>query len=249
MDDERIGAALRMIRMRRRLRQSDVAALAGVPRENLVLIERGELVGVAWGRVRAVVAALGANLTTELRWHGADLDRAINAGHAAMHEAVGRFCVDLPGWENLAEVSFSIFGERGVIDILAWHAASRCLLIIELKTVLGDPQALVGTMDRRMRLGKQIAAERGWQPLTVSAWVVFAESRTNRRHVAAHPGLLRGRFPVDGHGMRAWLAAPAGSVMALSFWTNAADGDRIRASVTPRRVRPSRAERADAEAA
>lgn len=34
----------------------------------------------------------------------------------------------------MPEVSFSIYGQRGVIDILAWHAATRSLLVIELKT-------------------------------------------------------------------------------------------------------------------
>jgi hypothetical protein len=57
------------------------------------------------------------------------------------------------------DASFSIYGERGVVDIVAWHAASRSLLIIELKTLLVDPQELVATMDRRVRLGGQIACE------------------------------------------------------------------------------------------
>ena len=38
--------------------------------------------------------------------------------------------------------------------------------IIELKTGLGDPQALVGVMDRRIRLATRIASERGWVPST-----------------------------------------------------------------------------------
>ena len=42
------------------------------------------------------------------------------------------------------EVSFSIYGERGVIDILAWHPGRRALLIIELKTDIVDVNELVG---------------------------------------------------------------------------------------------------------
>ena len=43
--------------------------------------------------------------------------------HAAMHEDVARLFATLPGWDEVPEVTFSEFGERGSIDILAWHAA------------------------------------------------------------------------------------------------------------------------------
>ena len=245
MDDARIGAVLRMVRVRQRLRQADVAALAGVRRDEVIALERGRCGGLEWHTIKAVAAAVGATLGAELRWQGADLDRLLNGGHAALHELLGRFFQGLPDWENVPEVSFSVYGERGVVDILAWHAASRSLLIIDLKTALGDPQSLVGTMDRRVRLGKRIAAERGWRPLTVSAWIVFADSRTNRRHVKNHETLLRGRFPADGHAVRSWLARPAGTIMALSFWTDVGDGDTTRATARPRRVRPTKAERGE----
>ena len=244
MDDERVGAAVRVLRVRQRLRQADVASLAAVRRDELIAVERGAFGGLEWRKVRAVVTAVGAAFTADVRWQGADLDRLLSQGHAAMHELLGRFFAGLPDWEAVPEVSFSIFGERGVIDILCWHAASRSLLIIELKTALGDPQALVGAMDRRVRLARRIAAERGWQPLTVSAWVVFAESRTNRRHVRHHRTLLGARFPADGHAIRAWLRAPSAAISALSFWTEVGNGDTTGASVTSRRVRPTSAERA-----
>lgn len=244
MDDEQIGAAVRALRVRQRLRQADVAVLARVRLDAVIAVERGSLGDLEWRTVRAVVTAVGGTLATDVRWQGSDMDRLLSQGHAAMHELLGRFFAGLPDWEMVPEVSFSIYGERGVIDLLAWHAASRSLLIIELKTALGDPQALVSTMDRRVRLGRAIAAERGWQPLTVSAWVVFAESRTNRRHVKNHDALLGARFAADGHAMRAWLRAPSGAISALSFWTDVGDRDRMRPSATPRRVRHTRAERA-----
>lgn len=237
MDDVRIGQALRAIRVRKRLRQADVALLARVPREDVIAIEAGRLASIGWGRIHAVARALEASLRMEVRWQGADLDRLLAEGHAALHEQVGALFARLPGWDRLSEVSFSIFGERGVIDILAWHAPTRSLLIVELKTALGDPQALVATMDRRIRLARRIAAERGWDARTVSGWVVFAGTTTNRRHVAQHRGLLRARFPLDGRGLRAWLAQPTAPVMALSFWSDVAEGDRIGRSATPRRVR------------
>lgn len=116
-----------------------------------------------------------------------------------------------------AEVSFSIYGERGVIDILAWHATSRVLLVIELKTEIVDFNELMGTFDRKCRLAAGVARSRGWDPVTTSAWVVVAESRSNRRSVAAHNAVLRAKYPADGRTMRGWLRRPGHRVDALSF--------------------------------
>jgi hypothetical protein len=116
------------------------------------------------------------------------------------------------------EVSFAIYGERGVIDILAFHPGRKALLVIELKTDIVDVNELVGRMDQRRRLGVQIAAGRGWKPLTVSTWVIVANGRTNRARLAAHRVLLRNAFPVDGRSMRGWLRRPDRRIDALSLW-------------------------------
>ena len=108
---------------------------------------------------------------------------------------------ELAGWSSVPEVSFSIYGERGAIDILAWHGATRSLLIIELKTLLVILAELVRTMDRRVRLGRRIARERGWSPASISSWVIFVDTRTNRRHVADHRTILAPLATVDGRRM------------------------------------------------
>lgn len=249
MDDQRIGQALRAVRVKKRLRQSDVALLAGVGRTAVGQLERGHAASQRLDHLRAVAAALDISVDISVRWHGADLDRLLSTGHAAMHEIVGALLNTITGWGHQAEVSFSIYGERGVIDILAWHAPTRSLLIVELKTTLGDPQAVVATMDRRIRLGKRIAAERGWDPLTVSSWVLIADGPTNRRHVTRHAVLLRGRFPAQGPSMRAWLREPSGTIHGLSFLSDARHGDRIGPTVTPRRVRRRALERGSAAGA
>jgi transcriptional regulator with XRE-family HTH domain len=237
VDDVRLGNTLRMIRIRKRLRQVDVARRAGVRRELIGRIERFGPHDVRLQTFRAVAAALGVRVETKLRWQGGDLDRIVNEAHAALHEALAHHLSRLPGWTWKAEVSFSIYGERGVIDILAWHAEARSLLIIELKTELVDPQDLVGTMDRRVRLGARIAAQLGWVPRTVSAWVVLTDTRTNHRRVLRHAGLVKRAFPADGHGVRSWLIRPAGRISALSYWTGVRPGATRLAPGQPQRVR------------
>jgi hypothetical protein len=142
-----------------------------------------------------------------------------NARHSALHVSVARALArDFPDWEMAHEVSFSIWGERGVIDLLLWHPGRRALLIIELKTEIVDTGELLSTMDRRRRLAPEIAKERGWKPLTVSTWVVVAPSRTNERRVAEHRAVLRSAYPADGRQIRRWLRNPVGSIAALSPW-------------------------------
>ena len=180
-------------------------------------IERGAFASIPLGKIRNVAEALGARFDTIVRWQGADLGRLLDARHAAMHETMARLLGSLDGWVFEPEVSFSIYGERGIIDILAWHPGRRMLLVIELKTEIVEVSGLLGTMDQRRRLAVEIGARFGWKPLAVSTWVVVADSRTNRRAVSAHANVLRAKMPVDGRGIRAWLRDPAARVDALSF--------------------------------
>src|SRR3990172_7866306 len=112
----------------------------------------------------------------------------------------------------------SMYGERGVIDVLAWHAATRTALVIELKTVIADVNELIGNVDRKRRLAPRVAAERGWDARAVACWVIVAEGRSNRRRLAAHAAVLRAAFPEDGHVVRSWLRQPDRPIAALSFW-------------------------------
>jgi hypothetical protein len=95
-------------------------------------------------------------------------------------------------------VSFSIYGERGVIDLVAWHREREALCVIELKTAIADVNELVGIVDRKRRLAARIVADFGWRPARVSVWVIVAEGRTNRRRIQSHGAMLRAAFPLDG---------------------------------------------------
>lgn len=216
---QRFGATFRAVRIRRGWRQIDVAARAGVNRSLISAIERGHLEHVSIGSMLAIARALEIQVSLSTRWRAGDLDRLISGRHARLHESVGQwFAVALPDWILAPEVTYSIFGERGVIDILAWHPGRRALLVIELKTDIVDVHELIGTMDRRRRLARKIALERGWDPLTVSTWVLVAGGRTNRARLAAHRTILRNAFPTDGRVVSGWLRRPDRAVDALSLW-------------------------------
>jgi hypothetical protein len=188
------------------------------------LIERGHIGAVSVNTLRRVAAVLDIRIDVLPRWRGGELDRLLNARHSAVQDAVARWLVRVGGWAVAPEASFAIYGERGWVDLLAWHAATATLLVIEIKTEVVDLQDLVGVVDRKVRLAPRIGRERGWAPQHVACWVVVAESATNRRRVAAHSALLRAAFPADGRLMRQWLRQPAGRVAALSFFSDS-NGD------------------------
>jgi transcriptional regulator with XRE-family HTH domain len=224
MDDLAIGRSIRLTRIRRGWRQEDLALAAGVSRATVSRAELGAFDGMPLGMLRRVCRAAGLRLTLEARGSGADLDRLLGAKHSAMHEGIAALFERLPDWVNVPEATFAIWGERGAIDVLAWHARTRSLLVIELKTELVDLQETIGTLDRKVRLAAKVAEDRGWRPATVSAWLVIAEGAPNRRRVAAHSALLRAAYPQDGRTITRWLRAPAGRVLAMSFLADARQG-------------------------
>lgn len=239
MNAVRVGLTFRALRIKKRLRQADLAAHARCPRSAISKLENGDIDSLQVAQLLRIAEALGATLDFAVRWHGGDLDRLLNARHSQMHESVARLFLTLPGWEIAPEVSFSIYGERGVIDIMCWHAQTRALLVIELKTEIADINELMGTIDRKRRLADRIASERGWEARSVSVWVVVAEGTTNRRRVGAHKAALRSAFPLEGRAMNAWLKEPARHVASLSFWPYAGAGSSNQRLATIKRVRRS----------
>jgi transcriptional regulator with XRE-family HTH domain len=217
VDAARLGSALRTIRLRLGLRQVDVARRAGLSQTIVSRVERGMAASVRVSTMLTVAEALEASVDLGLRWRGGELSRVLNAGHAAMHEAAAQLFRGHPAWVLAPEVTFSIYGERGAIDLLAFHPESRTLLVVELKTQLVDVQGLIGAVDRYRRLAPRVAASREWQPVATGALVLMRDTSTNRRAVAAHATVLRASFPYDGRAMSRWLKHPSGPFSGLAF--------------------------------
>ena len=213
--DQQVGATFRAARIQSGKRQEDVATGAGVHRSCVSSVERGHLGDVPLRQLRAIATDLEIQLRLVASWHGADGVRIINERHSRMHELVAERLAVLSEWEFASEVSFSEWGERGVVDILAWHSLTRTLLIIELKTEIPDPAGLVAQVDRYRRLGPAIGRARGWYPLRVATW----SSSPNWTSIA------------DRLRATAWCCATP----SRSTATSSADG-----CATPRRDRPAR---------
>jgi hypothetical protein len=66
------------------------------------------------------------------------------------------------------------------------------------------------------------------------------DTRTNHRHVRRSAALLGVAFPANGRHVRGWMTRPAGSINALSYWTDGRPGARRHPRRQPARVRARR---------
>lgn len=243
MDDIRVGARFRALRHRLAWRQVDLAAKAGVSHGVVSLIERGRLERVTLGRIRRVAREMDAQFAATLWWRGGDLDRLVDEAHAALVGQVVEL-LHADGWLTRVEASYSVYGERGSIDILAWHAATRTLLVVEVKTELVGVEETLRKHDEKVRLAGRIAAERfGWPAQAMGRLLVLPSLATPRRRVARHAAVMGAAYPARGSELRRWLKAPNGKPLAgLLFF---GDPSRHRA-VARKRVSRGRQPAADA---
>lgn len=219
MDDIRAGRLLRALRRRRGLRQVDVAIAADVGQATISLIERGHLDRLAIRTIRSVFAVVDARFDSAVSWRGGAIDRLLDERHSLLVGAVADL-LRAESWLVELEVTFSVYGERGSIDILAYHPATRTLLIVEVKTELTSIEEAIRRHDAKVRLGVEIAADRfGWPVDAVppSRLLVVLETSANRRRVSRHDQSLGVAYPARGRDIRRWLRRPAGPVRGLGF--------------------------------
>jgi transcriptional regulator with XRE-family HTH domain len=204
------------MRRRRMWTQQRLADAARVSRAVVVRIETGHGDRVAVHTLNAVAAALGASLTVRLLWQGEGLDRLLDAGHAELVERTIA-TLDASAWDSATEVSFNLRGERGSIDVLAFHRPSGALLVVEVKSVVPDLQATLYGLDRKVRVATEVANERGWAAASVSRLLVLPDDRTARRRVASHAATFDAVVPARTAEVRRWTKRPTGSIAGILF--------------------------------
>jgi hypothetical protein len=218
-----------------------VAVAAGVAQATISRIESGRLGSVPLGTMRRVFAAIDAGFEGTVLWRGAGLDRLLDARHAALVGAsvdrLGRL-----GWETQVEASYSIYGERGSIDVLGGLTRVRAVLVEEVKSELANLEETIRKLDEKVRLvRKEIAWDRfGWQPAIVGRLLVLPDSTVARQRVAALDAVLRIAFPDRGGAVRQWLREPSGALAGVLFQRHIATSDLKLDQRGVRRVRGPR---------
>lgn len=199
MDEVRLGRSLRALRRRRGLTQAQLGAAAGFSREVVSRLERGDAGSIRIDMLVGAAAVLGARVDVHLRWQGDRLDRLLDAAHAAL---VGRAVEVLAsaGWEARVEVTFSRYGERGSIDVLARH---------EPTATVPDLQGMLASLDRKARLAAWVVDQLDWGDVaTVGRVLVLSDRRTSYRRLAEHRSILTAALPDRGWSVRRWIRSP-----------------------------------------
>lgn len=247
MDDRRVGRIVRKVRIRKSWRQRDLADAAGVSQSLISRIELGRLGNLSLKKLRKVGDVLDIRLSLDAWWHGGEIDRLVDRGHAALVDHVVA-SLRADGWVTRVEVTFNHFGERGSADVVAWHAQERILLIVEVKTMIGDIQATASSFERKVRiLPDELIAEAGWRARTVARVLVIADTHANRAVVREHAAIFDAIWPARTTETRRWLRHPAratvgerrgfGGIWFLPFERTGAAAARVR---QVQRVRLSR---------
>ena len=217
MDDVRIGIRFRALRHRLGRRQQDLAARAGVSHDLVSLVERGRLEEVTLRRLRRIARQLDAEFVNLLRWRGGDLDRLVDEAHARLVGLVTE-TLGVSGWQVRLEVAYSVYGERGSIDVLAWQPGAQLLLVVEVKSELVAVEETLRKHDEKARLAAKIAGDRfDWRPRSVARLLVLPSLATQRRRVDRHAAVMDTAYPLRSVALRRWLSSPTGPNAGLLF--------------------------------
>ncbi|HUH17338.1 MAG TPA: helix-turn-helix transcriptional regulator [Methylomirabilota bacterium] len=239
MDDQRIGRVILVLRQRRGWRQEDLSARSGVSQSAISDMERGRVDRYTLETARRVLRALDAMAALDVRWGGrGDIDRLLDADHARLVSSwADRHRRE--GWDVVNEASFSIYGERGRMDQLAFHHPTGTLEVTEAKTGIWDVQETLGSLDTKVRLAPKVAAQRAWRVRRVVGALVLADGRTVRRRIAEHEQLFA-RYATRGRAAYAFVRDPRQPAEGLLVFVSLSptNQDRLRRA-GQRRVRRS----------
>ena len=215
MDARRLGRAMRAIRLSMHSSQALVAGRAGISQPVYSRAERGQIAGLKVSTVAAIASALEADLVLDLRYRAGRIDRLIDRAHAALVEHVLRH-LRSAGWEVVVEFSFNVFGERGSVDVLAWHAPTRTLLIVEVKSRMTDLQDMLLSLGRKLRLvPDEVRRQIGWDPVAVGRIIVTPGTTETRAVLERHRSTFDASLPARAMEIRRWLRSPNGPISGV----------------------------------
>lgn len=209
MREQEIGRLFRMLRYRREWTQVQAAEKAGISRAVAQKIEHGDAATVSMVLVRKYAAAFDLRVDFLLLGRGAEVARLLDEEHA---QIVGELAAFLKrnGWVIEPEASFNVYGDRGRVDLLAYHPGTKTVLMIEVKTILTDLGDMFGSMNVKQRVVRSMARERHWEVETVGTLLAVADTVPSRGVVRDHAALFD-EFEPLASGIRKWLAHPTGA--------------------------------------
>lgn len=225
MNDAELGGVVRALRHRRGWRQADLAGKAAVSGSLIGLLERGRADALSVAAIRRIGSALELRLGWDAGYRGPELARLRDADHARLAEWLTQR-LEMFGWRVVPEASFNQYGDRGRIDLLAFHPATAMLVVVEVKTVIAEIQDLLGALNTKERIAPAVARSLGWRAARAIPFLVVADTTTNRRRLTSHSRLFA-RLAVRGKGAGAWIRRPDGAPSGLLLLIKLPDHNHV----------------------
>lgn len=209
MREQEIGRLFRMLRYRREWTQVKAAEKARISRSVAQKIEHGDGATVSMGLVRKYAAAFDLRVDFLLVGRGAEVARLLDEEHA---QIVADLAASLKrsAWIVEPEASFNVYGDRGRVDLLAYHRATKTVLVVEVKTILTHLGEMFGSMNVKQRVVGTLAGERNWEVETIGTLLAVADTVSSRGIVSGHAALFD-EFDVRANEIRQWLSHPSGA--------------------------------------
>ena len=180
----------------RGMTQAQLGASAGVTQSVIASIEAG-----AGGRIEtleSICSALGGELALDLRLpYAGDGPRQVDRAHARCVGCMRRL-LERAGHVCVTEQLIVDGPWRGWIDLVAYDAVRRRIVIAEVKTELRDAGALERQVERYVRSSLVVARERGWVVEEIVVVVMVLATAVNDAFLVANRHVLKGCVP------RAW---------------------------------------------
>ncbi|MDQ2690394.1 MAG: helix-turn-helix domain-containing protein [Chloroflexota bacterium] len=205
MERRTLVRSLRAIRRRKGWSQRELGVRLGISKSQMCRWEGGALEHCTVPDLERWATTLNAHISLELRVAG---ERPLtDARHAKIQNWLAA-TLRRDGWLVEPESSFNVYGDRGRIDLLAYHPVFRVVLVVEIKTRIDDAQDVVGRLDVKRRVAATLARERGWEEGTVIPALVVLEGSTARRRIAQHDALFAA-LELRARAAMAWLRRPS----------------------------------------
>lgn len=230
MDDVRVGRILRALRRRRGWTQRHLGDRLGLSQQAVSLIERGHGSRLAGSTMRRAFGALDARWEPIVSWRGGHLDRLLDEDHAALVGQTVRLLAS-HGWRAQVEATYSVFGERGSIDVLGADRDSTAIVVVEVKSELAALDATIRKLDEKERIVRRsLGRERfGFSARRVGRLLILPSTETSRRRVRTSSAILAVALPARGADVRRWLRQPSSDLSGILFLssTNPSGGTRV----------------------
>lgn len=188
--------------------QRQLGARAGVSQPTVSRIELGRASALDLFAIERLLVALGVEARLSVRRPFVkDPPGQRDAAHARCSAYVGRR-LEAAGWEVGPEVEIGGGRIRGWLDLLAFDATSRRMLLVEVKTEIRDIGEIERTMAWYEREACAAARRFGWLPRELASTLLLLATESNDSSVRFQREIFARSFPGRSDGLAQRLDEP-----------------------------------------